>query len=70
MVQSIKIGHFNAKLKKNYYKNDKCNFEQNIIENVTSQFDVQQVIKEPTHILNNFSSQIDLIFTLQANMLI
>ena len=62
----VLIGDFNPK-SKNWNKNNKCNFEGNIIENVTSQFGLQQVIKEPTHILDNSSSRIDLIFTSQAN---
>lgn len=45
-------------------------FDVNIIENATSPFGLQQVIKEPTHILNNSSSCIDLTFTSQANLLI
>ena len=65
----VLIGDFNAK-SKNWYKNVKCNFEGDIIEKVTSQFCLQQVIKEPTHILYNSSSCIDLIFTSQANLLI
>ena len=38
------------------------------IENVTSQFGLEQAIKEPTHILDNSSSCINLIFTSQANL--
>ena len=60
---------FNAK-PKNSYKNDKCSFEGNTIENVTSQFSLKQVIKESTHILDNSSSCIDLIFVSRANLLI
>ena len=41
-----------------------------ILLRVSSQFGLQQVIKEPTHVLNNFSSCVDLTFTSQANMLI
>ena len=63
------MGDFNAK-SKNWYKNEKCSFEGNIIENVTSQFGLQQVIKEPKYILDNSSSCIDLIFTSKANLLI
>ena len=40
------------------------------LENVTSQFGLHQVIKEPAHILNNFSSCIDLIFASQPNLII
>ena len=39
-------GDFHAK-SKNWYKNIKCSFEENIIENVTLQFGLQQVMKEP-----------------------
>ena len=53
--------------KKKRYKNDKSSFERNIIKNVTWHFGLQ-IIKEPTHILNN-SSCIDLIFTSQADLL-
>ena len=62
----VLTGDFNAK-SKNSYKNDKYSFEENIIENVTSQLGLQQVIKEPTHILVNSSSCFNLIFTSQAN---
>ena len=54
----------------NWYRNDNCSFEGNIIANVTSQFGLQQVIKEPTHILDNSYSCIDAIFTFLANLLI
>ena len=35
---------------------------------VTSQFGLQQLIKEPTHILTDSSSYIDLLFTSQPNL--
>ena len=41
-----------------------------MIENVTSQFGLLQIIKEPILILDNSSSCIDLVFTSQANLLI
>ena len=65
----VLTGDFNAKSKK-WYHNDKCSFEGNIIENVSLQFILQKVIKEPTCILDNSSSCIDFIFTSQANLLI
>ena len=37
---------------------------------LTSQFGLSQIIKEPTHILENSSSCIDLIFTTQSNMVL
>ena len=36
----------------------------------TSQFGLSQIIKEPTHILHNSSSCIDLIFITQPNMVL
>ena len=41
----------------------------NQIENVTAQFDLQQIIKEPTHISNTSSFCVDLIFTSQPNLI-
>ena len=66
----VVIGDFNAKLKNWYKKKAKCSFEGNIIENVTWQFGLQQVIKESTHVLDNSSSCIDLVFTSQENLVI
>ena len=63
------IGDFNAK-SSNWYNKDKTSFEGNTIENVTSQLGLHQIINEPTHILPNYSSCIDLIFTSQPNMVI
>ena len=60
------IGDFNAK-SSNWYNKDKTSFEGNTIENLTSQFGLHQIINEPTHILPNSSSCIDLIFTSQPN---
>ena len=53
----VLIGDFNVK-SKNWYKNDKRSFKGNIIENVTLQFGLQQVIKEPTHILDFLPSSL------------
>ena len=47
----------------NWYKHDQTTYEGSKIDAVTSQFRLQQLIKEPTHILGNSSSCIDLIFT-------
>ena len=63
------IGDFNDK-DSNWYNKDKTSFEGNTIENVTSQIGLHQIINEPTHILPNSSSCIDLIFTFQPNMVI
>ena len=42
----------------------------NIIDNITSQFGLRQVIKEPTHILDTSSSFIDLIFASLPHLII
>ena len=40
------------------------------IDAATSQFSLSQIIKEPTNILSNLASFIDLIFTFQSNLII
>ena len=40
------------------------------IENVTSQFGLSQIITEAAHILESSSSCIDLIFTMQPNLVV
>ena len=64
---TVMIGDFNAKLS-NSYLNDITTFEGLQIGFLASQFALSQVIKEPTHILDNSKSCIDLIFTSQTNM--
>ena len=63
------IGDFNAK-SCNWYSHDKTNFEGSTIESITSQFGLHQLINEPTHLLQNSSSCIDLIFTSQPNIVV
>ena len=65
----VAIGNFNAK-SKSWYINDSTTFQGNVLENITSQFGLQQIIKEPTHILDKSSSCIDLMFTSQPNLII
>ena len=65
----VAIGDFNAKSKV-WYCNDNTTDQGKALENVTSQFGLHQVIKEPTHILHNSSSCIDLIFGSQPNLII
>ena len=55
------IAEFNGK-SKNRYNKDKKSCKVNTIESITSQFGLNQLINEPTHILQNSSSYIDLIF--------
>ena len=63
---TVMIGDFNAK-SSNWYLNDVTSFEGSQIEFLASQFAMSQVINEPTHILDNSKSCIDLIFTSQPN---
>ena len=56
-------GDFNAKSSNLFYQEK--SFEGDAIENLTSQFGLNQVIKEPIHILDNSSSCVNLIFTSQ-----
>ena len=53
-----------------WYCNDNTTSQGKALESVTSQFGLYQVIKEPTHVLHNSSSCIDLIFALQSNLII
>ena len=64
----VLLGDVNAKCP-NWYKHDKTNFVGIAIENISSQCGLYQVINEPTNILENSSSCIDLIFTSQPNLI-
>ena len=63
------IGGFNAK-SCNWYSHDKTSFKSRTIESISSQFGLHQLINEPIHLLQNSSSCIDLIFTLQPNIVV
>ena len=63
------IRDFNAK-SKNWYSQDKTNFEGKTIESIIFQFGLYQLISEPTHLQENYSSCIDLIFTSQPNLVV
>ena len=63
----IAVGGFESSY---WFCQNKTSFEGDVIENLTSQFGLHQVIKEPTHILDTSSSRIDLIFTSQPNLII
>ena len=65
----VALGDFNDK-SSNWYDKDITSEERRKIEAVTSQNGLDQEINEPTHILNNSSSCIDLIFNSQPNLLI
>ena len=63
----ITIGDFRAK-SKNWYNQNKTSFKGKTIESITSQLGLYQLINEPTHLFENSSSCIDLIFTSQPNL--
>ena len=63
----IALGDFNKKLSQ-WYKNDKTTTQGSKIANFTSQYGLEQIINQPTHIFNNSSSFIDLLFTSQPNL--
>ena len=61
------LGDFKAR-SNNWCKNDITSHDSAIIGAVTSNYGLHQLIQEPTHILNPFSSCIDLIFMSQPNL--
>ena len=63
------LSDFSAK-SSNLYLNDITSFEGSQIEFLASQFAMHQVIKEPTHILDNSKFCMDLIFTSQPIMIV
>ena len=63
----VVLGDFNAK-SSNWYKYDKTTYEGSKNEAITSQFELKQLIQEPTHILSNSTSCNDLVFTSQPNL--
>ena len=62
------IDDFDAKFC-NWYSHDKTSLEL-AIGNITSKFGLHQFINEPTHLLQNSFSCIDLIFTSQPNAVV
>ena len=65
----VAIRDFNAK-SSSWFCHNKSNFEGDVIENLTFQFELNQVIKEPTHILDTSPLFNDLIITSQPNLII
>ena len=63
------IGDFNAK-SWNWYSHDKASFKGSTIESITSQFGLYQLSNEPTHLLQNSSLCMDLIFTSQPKTVV
>ena len=66
---SIILGDFNAR-SKSWWKSDIDTIEGTKIDAVTSSYGLQQLVSEPTHLLANFSSCIDLIFTDQPILVV
>ena len=62
------LGDFNAK-SSNWWTGDNTSYEGLRIDSLTSFYGLEQLISEPTHIVNNSSSCIDLIFTSQPNII-
>ena len=60
-------GDFNAK-SSNWHTGDTTTSEGSKIEAITSQFGLQQIINEPTHIQGQSVSCINLIFSSQPNL--
>ena len=63
----IVLGDFNAK-SNNWCKSDITSLEDSKVDTIANSYGLNQLIQEPTHILNSSSSCIDLIFTLQPNL--
>ena len=63
------LGDLNIK-SKNWYINDKTATEDAKIEFATSKCGFHQITNEPTHVLENSSSCIDLILTSQSNLVV
>ena len=61
------LGDFNAR-SANWWIEDRTSPEGLQIDSLTSYYGLHQLISEPTHILNNSSTCIDLIFTSQPNL--
>ena len=64
---TVVLGDFNAK-SDNWCKADVTSLEGSNIDNIASSYGLNQLIQEPTHILNSSTSCIDLIFTSQPNL--
>ena len=64
----VLLGDINAKSCK-WCKNHITTSEGEAIDNVSSQFGLHQLSNEPTHILESYSSSIDLIVTSQPKLI-
>ena len=64
----VVLGGFNAQAKGWWYPLGKTTYEGTRIDGIMSQFGLEQLIPEPTHIIGEKSSCIDLIFASQPNL--
>ena len=64
---TIVLGDFNAK-SNNWCKSDITSLEGSKVDTIANSYGLNQLIQEPTHLLNSSSSCIDLIFTSQPNL--
>ena len=67
-ICSIITGDFNAR-SSNWWKNDITNSVGEKLDSLTSSAGYSQIIDEPTHIVNNSTSCIDLIFCTNTNVI-
>ena len=65
----VVLGDFNAQTK-GWYPFGKTTYEDTRIDRVTFQFGLEQLIHEPTHIIGERSSCIDLIFASQPYLVV
>ena len=63
------LGDFNAK-SKSWWNKDITSNEGSQIDSLATTYGVQQLVSDPTHILPNSSTCIDLIFTDQPNLVV
>ena len=66
---SLILGDFNAR-SKSWWKNDINTIEGTKLDSVTTSYGLQQLITQPTHLLADSSSCIDLIFTDQPSLIV
>ena len=65
----VVITDFNVK-SRNWYYHNKSSSGGDAVDIITKQYGLHQVIKEPTHILDNYSTCINLIFSSHPNLII
>ena len=66
---TVVLGDFTIKSNL-WFKGDKTSYEGSKIDAIASQFGLQQLINEPTHLVADSSSCIDLIFMSHPNLVI